>query len=452
MENYYEILEISPSASEEEIRKALFQAYRKWSNRTNAPQLERRQEAERIVKLLQDVEEVLLNPQKRALYDRQLQGGESLKPDTEPAIHPEPVTEIESTVVDDGVEKGWLLLQEGKLTEAFSLVSTITEKNDDNAEAWSLLAEIYLRQNKLEHAIKASQQAIQIVPTHASGYALLGRILEHGKRLEEAVEQFEKAWKLEPTSLDYCGSVGILLVKTEQYAKALSPLEKCIENETDPKKNSTYQWYLAFAYHRLAYTNWLEISEGHPHVDAGLYATEKKHIQEARTYLDRALGLSFDDPQLSANLNSCKQDLQRLSSRQFMGNWLLPSINAAIGILAISLDSIINVRFSTIGGILMLLVSILYVIFAFSPLYSINRRLINGGSRWDWMNEQWNSRRMVVGLVGLLGIIVTFPFIQIILPLFIMILTIINADHNDWIKWMHLLGKERSKESVNKVQ
>lgn len=181
MENYYEILEISPSASEEEIRKALFQAYRKWSNRTNAPQLERRQEAERIIKLLQEVEEVLLDPQKREVYDQQLLGNEPLKPATEPEIQPEPVTEIESTPVDDGVKKGWQLLQEGKLSEAFSLAQTITEKNVDNVEAWLLLAEVYFRQNQLESAIKASQQVTQLAPTNASGYRPMCR--DSGKLL-----------------------------------------------------------------------------------------------------------------------------------------------------------------------------------------------------------------------------------------------------------------------------
>ena len=38
-------------------------------NRTNAPQIERRQEAERMVKLLEEAEGVLLDSGKRSQYD-----------------------------------------------------------------------------------------------------------------------------------------------------------------------------------------------------------------------------------------------------------------------------------------------------------------------------------------------------------------------------------------------
>jgi len=71
MQNFYQILNVAPTAQEEEIKKALHQALRLWSNRTNAPQIDRRQEAERMVKQLEEAETVLLNAAKRAEYDRQ---------------------------------------------------------------------------------------------------------------------------------------------------------------------------------------------------------------------------------------------------------------------------------------------------------------------------------------------------------------------------------------------
>lgn len=449
MENYYQILEISPSASEEEIKKALFATYRKWSNRTNAPQLERRQEAERIVKLLQTVEEILLDPEKRAIYDRQLLD----EPSSTPEARMEPTTPVEPGETD-GVEKGWLLLHEGKTLEALSLAKKFIESNEETAEAWDLLVEIHHKRGEQEKAIEACKQTIRLNSDSASNYARLGRLLEAAEQLEDARIQYKQAWKLDPNSLEYCGAVGILSVKTEQYTEALAPLEKCIEDEPDQKKNSMYQWYLAFAYHRMAYTNWTRISKGHSHVDEGLYATDKKHIREARSYLDRALGLSFNDPKLFNLLVSCKQDLQRLSSRKFVGNWLLPSITAGIGIFAILFDVIMNIRLSTTGGVIMLLLSFLYILSAFSPLYAINRRLIAGGTQWDWITEQWKKRKVVVGVAGSLGIILLFPFIQVILSLFVIALILHNFQRNDWIKWQNvyqsLRQNESSKESLNR--
>lgn len=74
MPDYYRVLNLTPVADEEEIKKALNREMRLWSNRTNAPQIERREEAVRMVKLLEDAEGVLLDARKRRQYDCQTKG------------------------------------------------------------------------------------------------------------------------------------------------------------------------------------------------------------------------------------------------------------------------------------------------------------------------------------------------------------------------------------------
>lgn len=49
MENYYEWLGLAPDTSIDELKKQIYQQMRIWSHRTNAPQMERRQEAERAI-------------------------------------------------------------------------------------------------------------------------------------------------------------------------------------------------------------------------------------------------------------------------------------------------------------------------------------------------------------------------------------------------------------------
>src|SRR2546428_10099820 len=73
MENFYRTLNVVPTASPDEIKKAINRDRRVWSNRTNAPQIERRQEAERMVKQLDEAEQVLLDPARRQQYDYALQ-------------------------------------------------------------------------------------------------------------------------------------------------------------------------------------------------------------------------------------------------------------------------------------------------------------------------------------------------------------------------------------------
>src|ERR1039457_6635129 len=72
MEDLYQVLGVSRSASEEEIRVAINRELRVWSQRTNAPEIDKRQTAERKVNLLEDAEATLLDAAKRSRYDQEL--------------------------------------------------------------------------------------------------------------------------------------------------------------------------------------------------------------------------------------------------------------------------------------------------------------------------------------------------------------------------------------------
>jgi hypothetical protein len=105
MANLYNLLKVSPTASEEEIKKAINQELRVWSNRTNAPQIERRKEAERMLNHLEDAKRILLDAAKRKQYDLHLQ--------TTPAATPrinEGVTENNNLIVSHSL--GYIGLNE----------------------------------------------------------------------------------------------------------------------------------------------------------------------------------------------------------------------------------------------------------------------------------------------------------------------------------------------------
>lgn len=70
--NYYELLELDPHTSQEKVAKAIFEYQKKWQHRMNAPDLYRRQEAERMMALVPEIENILLNPYERAVYDEKL--------------------------------------------------------------------------------------------------------------------------------------------------------------------------------------------------------------------------------------------------------------------------------------------------------------------------------------------------------------------------------------------
>src|SRR5579859_3588613 len=69
--DYYGLLRVDPRADATTIRSAWASEQRLWGVRQNAPDLALRHEAERHVALLGEIKEVLLDPQRRATYDRE---------------------------------------------------------------------------------------------------------------------------------------------------------------------------------------------------------------------------------------------------------------------------------------------------------------------------------------------------------------------------------------------
>lgn len=70
----YEVLEVSSSATEAEIRAAFPAARRKWQTRSNHPNLGQRQVAEQRIGAIAEAERVLLDASLRAQYDQTLAG------------------------------------------------------------------------------------------------------------------------------------------------------------------------------------------------------------------------------------------------------------------------------------------------------------------------------------------------------------------------------------------
>jgi hypothetical protein len=69
--DYYGLLRVDPKADLVTIRTAWASEQRLWGVRQNAPDLATRHAAERHVQLLGKVKDVLLDPQRRAKYDRE---------------------------------------------------------------------------------------------------------------------------------------------------------------------------------------------------------------------------------------------------------------------------------------------------------------------------------------------------------------------------------------------
>ncbi len=359
MENYYRTLNISQTASEEEIKTAIHNQLRVYRNTLNHRKLEKRQHAEKMVKSLDEAEKTLLDGNKRVEYDRQLEAASTQERE---------IDEQDLAQKENLVELGWELIRKKKYEDAVFVSTKVTAQDGNNPEAWVLSATAKYHCRNYEDSIYEYKRAISLLPNEPSIYFDLGCAYELGGRLEEALQQYERAATIDPSVTQYRAGVGSVLIEIGEYEKGLEILSKCVEEEPD---NPTYQWFMAIAYADSAYLGWSYVGEGHPMLDQGYYATTYEHITTAQAYLDKATNLKFDDDTLMGKLQQVRQDIDSMLERKFTGSWPSPIIAIIIGFFLLNTPAlIIGVLFAGTG--------ILYIISSFIPKYRINSVLVNG--------------------------------------------------------------------------
>jgi DnaJ-class molecular chaperone len=148
MDDFYLLLGVSRSADEEAIRVAINRELRVWSQRTNAPEIDKRQAAERKVKLLEEAESTLLDAAKRSRYDQELANQPKQQRDGGPS------QEASGDAVRVLVEKAEGLVRIGNYPAAISQLNKAVKLDPGNFRLQAMLTEtkkewgqILIRQN-----------------------------------------------------------------------------------------------------------------------------------------------------------------------------------------------------------------------------------------------------------------------------------------------------------------
>jgi Flp pilus assembly protein TadD len=327
MVNYYNQLKVSPTASDEEIKKAINRELRVWSNRTNAPQMERRQEAEKMVKQLEEAERILLDAAKRKDYDLQLKTAPTEERHVDEAV-------VRDTA--DLVQEGWRLLIQGNIPDALFVATKATEKDASNPEAWALLGQAKYRWGDLEDAIYEYKRAVNLRPNEASYYFDLGCVYESAERLNDALLQFQRASQIDPSTTMYRAGIGIVLVKTEKFKEGIEILERCVQEEPD---NTSYQWFLALGYHDGMLSGWWRNPENNTYL-----CISKSQADQALEMVNKAAALNFNDPEFRNHILESKSMVEGLYKRKFKGSWILVVLWGLVYVIPGALWYLANLR------------------------------------------------------------------------------------------------------------
>jgi tetratricopeptide (TPR) repeat protein len=355
MQNFYQLFGIQPRAKESEIRDALRNASRLWLNKTNAPQIDRRQEAERMVGLIDEAEAILLNSGKRAEYDQRLKSA---------PVEEEPTDKKAIESAQDLVAEGRGLLAAGNIADALYVATKATERDGGNPEAWALLGEARFRFGDVDDAIYEYRRAIKLKPNEPFYYSELGDIFTQAVKFDEALGQYERAVKTAPNVPMFRAAVANVLLRQDKASEATPILEECVREEPN---NGSFQWGLAIAYVDSCQDSWTYVRDGE-NVPEGYYATSKAQVLQALERIRKTETLRYDDPVLKEHIGKVREDVKRMLQRKYAGRTAAAIVGGIIYLPVFGLG---------------LVFAPLYFYASRPPQYELNKTEIKGGTVGD---------------------------------------------------------------------
>jgi tetratricopeptide (TPR) repeat protein len=280
--NYYEILGLPRTASEDTVKEKIKEELRTWRKRQGLPDLSKRQEAELRMQHLATAREVLLDAGKRSAYDATLDQ-QSLNT---PQVHTAPGG------------RNWVSLAEEYLAQndyrsAAYAAREATQTEGNSARAWNLRARANAGLGRLDDAAYEARQATEIESANPQFQFDFGGILEQLQHWDEALAAYEKSARLDPQNFLYPLSIAGVYLQNGDPERAMPILEQVAGAHPDEEM---VNFYLANGLHDLA-----EKVPVHRGRDTYMI-TSPDEISRMESLLRRAMGLRHGDRELQVEL------------------------------------------------------------------------------------------------------------------------------------------------------
>ncbi|QAA35341.1 tetratricopeptide repeat protein [Clostridium manihotivorum] len=207
MKNLYEVLEITPQASKEEIKKAYFKLADKYS-------VDRYEvEATKI----REAYETLINDKTREQYDS--------------------ISSL-SNSINDNYNKALVLLEQGDLKSAIKTLESILKEDSNLIFIKSILGQCYIKNNNSGKAIKLFEELVQADQNNAAFEGYLGDAYFLRGWQKKAVTAYTRAVELDQDNVSLWLSLSDANVLAGNYEESKVILEKALSIERDYRANS----------------------------------------------------------------------------------------------------------------------------------------------------------------------------------------------------------------------
>ncbi|WP_125153485.1 tetratricopeptide repeat protein [Clostridium rectalis] len=312
MINYYEELNIEKSLKGDELRKELKILQRKWMGRTNAPDLNRRQDAERKVEMIAEAEKILLNESKRKEYDVSL--SESFDDNEKNTESREYNTNC--TSVQELIDTAWDLIISNKPADAIVIARKATEIEVNNSKTWITLAYAYTLWKSPTEAEDAYKRAINITPNNDTYYCEFGNFYLDYNEFDKARDCADKANVLNPNS-DYNKLLlANVYANTDEYDSAISIFEELIKNNPS---NEGFKKMLADCY----YFKGLECC--YKHSDGYYYNVSEEDTKEMISNMKKAQKYN-NDSELNDKIAWGEESLKKKFDKSKISLFAVPAV------------------------------------------------------------------------------------------------------------------------------
>jgi Tfp pilus assembly protein PilF len=301
--NYYDLLEITRTATAEDIRAAITKQRRIWVRRQSSPDPDRRAEAEQRVRQIDQAEKTLLNSAERSAFDARLAGERSPLPppraDRRTSTEPPPSGQ---RTAHDWLERARTFLAQGNLGAATRAAREATSLAPGLAEAWHLYAQASAEDDRPADAEWGYAEAIDLEPDNVEFRRGLGEAYLKQRKWRQAVTEFERVLQRSPDDARARAGLGEAYVNNGNAKQGLVLLEKAVEASPDDVDVKTSY---AYALHGSAVGSLSELDTG------AMLVLSRRQLALVRRNARKTRALRLSDPkvrELSDELRSLAKD------------------------------------------------------------------------------------------------------------------------------------------------
>ncbi len=223
MTDFYNLLNIEKTASNDEIQAAIKKARRLWNNRSTNPNADIRAQAEQNIRDIAQAEKILLDAGERAKYDAELSSA---------PIEQMPVQN--NYTGDDWVKQADELKARNNYYSIVVLAQNVVSAQPNNWLAWYVLGDAHYHQGNLSDAEQCIQQSLHINPSSVA-YESLGFLYWDAGNLVPSAECFEKAANLTPSDPAFKYEYSLVLLELGKVDQAYNIIEEGYKNDSSNK-------------------------------------------------------------------------------------------------------------------------------------------------------------------------------------------------------------------------